>query len=313
MNIGFPDVCLTPAAPSPVPIPYPNFAMNAQASVFSETVKISMMNALNLASEIPVTSGDEPGSASPNKGPGRYTMGNPIVSVDALPAINLLCPTTGNGMINGLGAVLVPSAVNVFFCDRDPGAAGASLGDVEIVAPGVGRVAIARFALDLSARVHGAVERLRAEGMTSLVIDLRGCPGGDAHAALALADDFLDRGALLAFEIDAEGDRFERRARGGDPYRFPVALLVDERTASAAELFAGSLRAHRRAVVVGATTYGKGTAQALVAGDGPSRYDTVLAYALPDGVLIEGRGVAPDRFATDALRVAVDVLKGVAP
>ena len=60
MNVGFPDVCLTPAAPSPIPIPYPNFAMNAQAAPFATSVFISMMNALNMASMIPVTTGDEP-------------------------------------------------------------------------------------------------------------------------------------------------------------------------------------------------------------------------------------------------------------
>ncbi len=53
MNIGFPDVCLTPAAPAPVPVPYPNMAMNAMAAPFAATVKVSMMNALNMGSQIP--------------------------------------------------------------------------------------------------------------------------------------------------------------------------------------------------------------------------------------------------------------------
>ena len=48
-------------------------------------------------------------------GPGRYTMGNPTVMVNALPAVNLLCPTTGNDFINPIGAVMVPSITNVFF------------------------------------------------------------------------------------------------------------------------------------------------------------------------------------------------------
>src|SRR5512133_1815765 len=114
-NMGFPDVCLTPAAPAPVPMPYPNIAMNAQASGFSPTVKFTMMNALNLGTRISMTSGDDSGSAHPSfKQAGAYTMGNPTVFVNMMPAIHLLCPTTGNNMNNPLGAVLMPSATNVF-------------------------------------------------------------------------------------------------------------------------------------------------------------------------------------------------------
>ena len=81
-NIGFPDVCLTPAPPAPpVPVPYPNIGMNAQALGFSPIVKVSMVNALNMGSTISMTSGDEAGAAHPTiKGQGKWTMGNPIVS-----------------------------------------------------------------------------------------------------------------------------------------------------------------------------------------------------------------------------------------
>jgi carboxyl-terminal processing protease len=115
-NLAFPDVCNTPVGPATVPIPYPNIAMNAQATAFSMVVKVSMMNALNMSSVIPMTNGDQAGVAHPTvMGAARYTMGNPIVFVDKQPAICLLCPTTGNNMNAPLGAVLVPSAVNVFY------------------------------------------------------------------------------------------------------------------------------------------------------------------------------------------------------
>ena len=91
MNIGFPDVCLTPAAPAPIPVPYPNMAMNAQAASFSPTVKVTFMPALNMGSKIPMSTGDEGGTAHPMfKTVGAYTMGNPIVLVSKLPAVNLL-------------------------------------------------------------------------------------------------------------------------------------------------------------------------------------------------------------------------------
>src|SRR5258708_6126146 len=109
-NKGFPDVCLTPVLGAlPIPIPYTNQAMNAQASGFAETVFISSMNAINLRTTIPVTTGDEEGTESRNTEVGQYTMGNEVVYVEAMPAINLLCPTTGNDM-NCDGAVVDPSA-----------------------------------------------------------------------------------------------------------------------------------------------------------------------------------------------------------
>ena len=110
MNIGFPDVCLTPAAPVPIPIPYPNLAMNVQAVPFAVKVMFTMMNALNMGSKIPITMGDEAGSAHPLfKQMGQFTMGNPKVMLEGLPGINLACPTTGNMMNNPIGLVAVPS------------------------------------------------------------------------------------------------------------------------------------------------------------------------------------------------------------
>jgi carboxyl-terminal processing protease len=319
MNIGFPDVCNTPVGPAVVPIPYPNLAMNIQATQFSEIVKVSMMNALNLRTQIPMTTGDEAGTAGPTKGPGRYTMGNPIVYVDLMPAINLTCPTTGNNMNNPLGAVLVPSATNVFYCLRAPGgtAAGpppaaldadamASLGDAlrppgEVVSAtlldgAAGYIRAALFPLELPSLVHREVQALLGRGMAALVLDLRDNPGGDLDAFLRLADDFLDRDRVLIRMTDADGDETMYRSRQGDPYRFPLVLLVDRWTASAAELFAGCLQCHGRATLVGETTYGKGVARRLVAGlvAPGAHYPCVAGFALPDGRPVQGAGVRPD-------------------
>lgn len=117
MNLGFPDICVTPVGPVPVPIPYPNIAMSATAMPFAETVFLSFVPALMEISEIPMTLGDQAGTESPNSGPGRYTMGNPMVLIEEMPGINLLCPTTGNDFINPIGVVIVPSITTVFFTD----------------------------------------------------------------------------------------------------------------------------------------------------------------------------------------------------
>ena len=76
MNFGFPDVCLTPAAPSPLPIPYPNFGPNAMAMPFSPTVKFTFMPALNMLSKILMTTGDITPAAA------NYAASRPIELYD---------------------------------------------------------------------------------------------------------------------------------------------------------------------------------------------------------------------------------------
>ncbi len=333
-NVGFPDVCNTPIAGAPVPVPYVNMALNAQAMPFSPTVKVSMMNALNLASKIPMTSGDEAGVLGPMiKQMGGYTGGDVVVSIDGLPAIRQAVPTYGNGMNNAVGIAAIPSAVNVMFCyaGETPRAIGAdevgSLGqaiggaggDAAPVGPGsmigerVGHVAVTLFTLDLPTRLYNVIARLERQGMRGLVLDLRGCPGGDAHAALRAAGDFVDDGVALARIVDADGDERVLRARGACSHRFPVAVLVDRATASAAELFVAALQSHGRAVVVGARTHGKGTAQAVVStslGAGPE-YATIARFRRPGGEELEGAGVEPDvrvPEGRDALAEAIAAL-----
>jgi len=342
MNIGFPDVCLTPVGPVVVPIPYPNFALNVLAVPFSPVVKVTMMPALNMSSKIPMTMGDEPGVAHPMfKQMGAYTMGNPIVYIDKLPGINLLCPTTGNNMNNPLGAVLVPSVTNVLYtlapvalegeADTATGPRGfdrpMSLADLEhleqrlegpegapvqaeLLRDGIGYLAIHVFSAAVPALVYSALQTLEAKGATRLLLDLRGNPGGELHAFLELAGDFLPLGALLVTMEDTDGDHTAYRSRRAQSYRLPVAILVNRATASAAELFAGCLHSHGRAVLIGETTYGKGAGQRLIpAPEGPGAHAaTAASFTLPHGEEVEGRGVYPDieaRLPEDQLALAL--------
>jgi carboxyl-terminal processing protease len=101
--------------------------------------------------------------------------------------------------------------------------------------------------------------------------------------------------------VDGDGDQTVLRARRGRPHAFPLAVLVDGRTASAAEIFAGSLKAHGRAVVIGERTFGKGTASTVVRSPDGARYEVVATLRLPDGTPLEGNGVAPDLGWDDIL------------
>jgi carboxyl-terminal processing protease len=162
--------------------------------------------------------------------------------------------------------------------------------------PGIGYVRIRRFSLDVPSRFYTAMTGLLAEGLETLIVDVRGNPGGELTAFLELAGDFLEPGSVLARAIDADGDEIVYRSTHPDPYRAPLWILVDRETASAAELFAGCLQWHGRAVIAGETTYGKGAALKLL--PEPAAGTPVLAsvakVVLPDGQPVQGAGVEPD-------------------
>ena len=117
-NIGFPDVCLTQVGPAPVPIPYPNISLNPMSVASCYNVLVTAMPLNNMMTKQAMTNGMQAGAVHPAgiMKPGGYTMGNPIVIGNGLPAQNLLMPTNGNGFNNPIGATLIPSAVNVVFC-----------------------------------------------------------------------------------------------------------------------------------------------------------------------------------------------------
>jgi carboxyl-terminal processing protease len=330
MNMGFPDVCLTPAVPAPIPIPYPNMAMNAMAVPFLPTILLSCMPALNMMSKIPMTLGDQPGVANPLfMQMGAYTMGNPTIMLQGLPAVTLTSPTTGNNMNNPVGLAAVPSVTNVFFARSLPGRGdgvtldGAAVREiVDAMSPGAGpaveiadlpggaaHLRVRAFASSVASQVYAALAP-RA-GLAALVIDLRGNRGGELGSFLALAADFLPRGSELCAVIDGDGDAEVHLAPHDALYDVPVVVIVDRETASAAELFAGCLRAYGRATIVGERTTGKATANMLMPRDGGAAYVTVGRCLLPGGVDLQGIGVLPDVAVApdeDALQVAAALL-----
>jgi carboxyl-terminal processing protease len=292
MNMGFPDVCLTPSFPAPIPIPYPNMGMHAMAAPFCATILNTMMPALNMGSMIPMTLGDQPGVANPMfMQMGTFTMGSPKVILQGMPAITLTSTTTGNNMNNPVGAVLVPGAPTILYGYAGTPAAPASSGaHATLPSPGTGHIAVRAFSHGVPAAVHAAIVELTRRGIERLVFDLRDNPGGEILTAVEILRDLLPAGALVATIEDADGDALTYRARG-DVYPLALAVLVNRGTASAAELFAGCLKAHGRAVIVGETTHGKGTACALIAGS----FRDVGRVRLPGGVALDVAGVVPDR------------------
>jgi len=129
----------------------------------------------------------------------------------------------------------------------------------------VGYVPVRVFRETSSSEVQAAIDSLRADGMTGLVLDLRGNPGGLLDQGVGIADLFLEPGqGVVETRGRAAGQDREYGANEAGSYEdLPVVVLVDETSASASEIVAGALQDHDRAAVVGNVTYGKGSVQTL--------------------------------------------------
>jgi carboxyl-terminal processing protease len=133
-----------------------------------------------------------------------------------------------------------------------------------LAAPGVGYVDLTVFSQSSAAELKAAIDRLRAQGARKLVLDLRGNPGGLLDQGVAVADLFLRRGQAIVetrSRDPLESETF--RATTDEAYDLPMVVLVDAYSASAAEIVAGALQDHDRALVLGSTSYGKGSVQSL--------------------------------------------------
>ena len=129
---------------------------------------------------------------------------------------------------------------------------------------GVGYVPLRLFNGNATAEVTAALDSLVAEGMTSLILDVRGNPGGLLDEGLGVTDLFLDAEKKIVEIRGREADSEEYRAQDSQKYPdLPVVVLVGLGSASAAEILAGALQDHDRALLIGAGTFGKGSVQSL--------------------------------------------------
>jgi carboxyl-terminal processing protease len=165
----------------------------------------------------------------------------------------------------------------------------------------IGYIRIKQFQANTAKDLDEALHELKKNGeLRGLVLDLRGNPGGLLEQAARVADKFLVSGPIVATvgNPGAGEDREEKVAHpeGTEP-NYPIALLVNGQSASASEIVAGALKNHDRAVVVGETTFGKGSVQ-LVFTELPDRAALKLTIAQyltePGDISIQGTGVTPD-------------------
>jgi len=155
-------------------------------------------------------------------------------------------------------------------------------------------------------RTPGEVEVVAREaeesGKRGLIIDLRGNPGGLFDETLETTDLFLDEGVML-IEVDEEDNELVYRASdGGAALNIPVAILMGPLSASGSEVLAAALKDNGRAIIIGETSFGKGTVnRARELGDGGALFVTIRHWLTPKGVQIDGVGITPDVEVTPGL------------
>lgn len=162
---------------------------------------------------------------------------------------------------------------------------------------GFGYMRLSSFVNGMDEELREAAARMLAEHeLQALVLDLRDNPGGSLDAAIEVADAFLDEGLIVSGRGRTSDARFAYDATPGDVIDDrKLIVLVDGRSASAAEIVAAALQDNRRARLVGERTYGKGSVQSLIPlVDGGALKLTTSEYFTPGGRSIDGAGVEPD-------------------
>ncbi len=162
-----------------------------------------------------------------------------------------------------------------------------------------GYVKITEFDSITVQQFRDALDGLLADGAEALVIDLRDNPGGNLDAVCSIADRLLPE-CLIVYTEDRAGEREEFFSDDKESLDIPIAVLVNEDSASAAEILAGALGDNKAAVIVGKTTFGKGVVQRTYSlGDGSGLKLTAENYFTPSGTSIDGTGITPDVDGSD--------------
>ncbi len=163
---------------------------------------------------------------------------------------------------------------------------------------GYGYIRLAQFQERTDRDLHRALDKLSTEkgGLKGLVLDLRNNPGGLLTQAVRVADLFLDSGMIVYTEGRIDSQKQKYFAQKDSAWtNFPIVVLVNGGSASASEIVAGALQDHKRAVVLGTKTFGKGSVQTILPLDDNSALRlTTARYFTPKGRSIQALGIVPD-------------------
>ena len=168
--------------------------------------------------------------------------------------------------------------------------------DYKMLANGVGLIKLhGSFAGNSDNEMRHAMADLKSKGLKSLVLDLRGNPGGLLDQAVKIVDEYVDSGTIVTTVGYANKQREEKRATPGSQSQIPMAVLVNHGSASASEIVAGALKNLDRAVIIGTRSFGKGSVQLVYEnGDGSALKLTIAQYLTPGDISIQSVGITPD-------------------
>ena len=164
----------------------------------------------------------------------------------------------------------------------------------EMLDDNIGYIRITEFKGVTCEQYQQAFEDLDAQGMERLIVDLRDNPGGLLDSVCEILRTILPKG-LIVYTEDKDGNRTEEKCDGKNKLKIPLAVLVNENSASASEIFAGAVQDYGIGTIVGTTTYGKGVVQSIrQLSDGSAIKLTIANYYTPKGNNINKIGIKPD-------------------
>ena len=166
----------------------------------------------------------------------------------------------------------------------------------EVKKDNIGYIEVTSFDNVTTNQFKEALIELQKKKVKGLVIDLRNNPGGNLDVVVDMLDMFLSKGQLIVYTEDKKGNRTETyRAQNDAIVDLPLAVLVNENSASASEIFAGAIKDYKIGKIVGKTTFGKGIVQTVLPlKDGSAIKFTIAKYFTPKGKYIHGKGIKPD-------------------
>lgn len=174
----------------------------------------------------------------------------------------------------------------------------------------IGYVRVTQFNEPTAAELSKALDKLEKDGMEALILDLRHNPGGLLNSAVDVAAEFLPNDTMVAFTRGRTPSREYRTGRAAAPRKYPLVVLVNYASASGSEIVAGALKDLQRALVVGETTFGKGSVQSVISlPDGSALRLTTAKYFTPGKNLIHEHGVSPHIRATLTYDEESDLLR----
>jgi carboxyl-terminal processing protease len=177
--------------------------------------------------------------------------------------------------------------------------------DGKLLEDGIGYIRVRSFQEDTAAELQETFANISIEagaGFNGLLLDLRDNPGGLLDQAVQVADEWLSDGLIVYTQgrDDSERQNYRARSERGNA-DYPIVVLVNEGSASASEIVAGALQDHKRALVLGVATFGKGSVQTVFPlEDGSALRLTTALYYTPSGRSIQEVGIEPDIVVLDA-------------